>query len=193
MSNYTHANSPATLPPDTPDPQLLSEIISGNPAAFELVFQRYEARIIRWARHYLTSEDLAYDVCQEVMIRLLKTPPSTLKEDSLSPWLCRVTRNIAIDRIRRNWREVLSDEEIQPRDDSYDPTQEIIAKDDADLLGLLLEELDEESRNVVKLRIYSELTFREIAAKLNIPLGTALWRMDNAIKQLRTQWKRLQS
>ncbi|MBO7741742.1 MAG: RNA polymerase sigma factor, partial [Victivallales bacterium] len=132
---------------------------------------------------------------QEVMIRLLKSPPSTLKDDSLSPWLCRVTRNLAVDRIRSNWREVLLQGEGVPAvgDESYDPLPAIIAQEDAELLSMILEELDEELRAVVKLRIYGGMPFREIAETLNIPIGTALWRMSHATHLLRQQWQRLQT
>ena len=177
------------------DGMLLQEITGGNQDAFQLIYQRYEDKIIRWAMHYLQSRDLARDVCQEVMIRLLKSPPSTLKDDSLSPWLCRVTRNLAVDRIRSNWREVLLQGEGVPAvgDESYDPLPAIIAQEDAELLSMILEELDEELRAVVKLRIYGGMPFREIAETLNIPIGTALWRMSHATHLLRQQWQRLQT
>lgn len=186
--------SSTSASPETPDTVLMQEIANGNQAAFELIYQRYEGKIIRWAMHYLQSRDLARDVCQEVMIRLLKSPPATLKEDSLSPWLCRVTRNIAVDRIRSNWREVLLEGmgERTEGDGAYDPLPAIIARDDADLLGMLLEELDEDLRAVVKMRIYSGMQFREIADALHIPIGTALWRMNHATHLLRIQWRRLQ-
>jgi RNA polymerase sigma-70 factor (ECF subfamily) len=117
-----------------------------------------------------------------------------LKEDSLSPWLCRVTRNLAVDRIRRNWREVLLPDQGQNTTggETYDPMPAIFAQDDAELLGMLLEELDDDLRLVVKMRIYNGLQFREIAEQLQIPIGTALWRMNNAIRLLRNQWLRLQ-
>ena len=191
-------NLPISLPaaaPEIADTVLLQEITNGSQHAFDIVYQRYEDKIIRWAMHYLPSQDLARDVCQEVMIRLLKSPPAALKDDSLSPWLCRVTRNLAVDRIRSNWREVLLPDhaETAAGNGSYDPLPDITAKDDADLLGMLLEELDEELRSVVKMRIYREMPFREIADKLNIPIGTALWRMNHATQLLRNQWRRMQT
>lgn len=177
---------------DLPDRVLLKWVREGSTAAFETLFARYETRLVGYASRYFDSVDLAKDVCQEVFLKLITKPPRVLMSDSLAPWLFRVARNLAIDSKRRRKFEVREAElrMHEPRDQGRDPLQSMTRKSDVECMQQLVRKLPPELRDVVELRIYGDVAFKEIAGILRIPQGTALWRMHRAVGLLRQAWKR---
>jgi len=125
---------------------------------------------------------------------LIAKPPSSLVYDNLGPWLFKVTRNLAIDKQRRRKFEVTGDEKDFPeaREES-NPLQTLSDRNDASLIRKLVNELPQELRDVVELRIDGDVPFKEIAEILDIPQGTALWRMHRSVEILREQWRSYES
>ncbi|NLF94094.1 MAG: RNA polymerase sigma factor [Oligosphaeraceae bacterium] len=173
-----------------PDHLLMKWMLNGDTLAFEAIFRRYETRLVAYAARYINSLDLAKDVCQEVFLKLIAKPPSSLVFDNLGPWLFKVTRNLAIDKRRRRKFEITGDDTFLPeaREDST-PLQTLVDLDDAGIIRELVNNLPEELRDVVELRIDGGVAFKDIADILNIPQGTALWRMHRAVEILRQQWR----
>lgn len=173
------------------DWRLLRLMVGGNSAAFEEIFTRYETRLVAYAARYVGSPDLARDVCQEVFLKLINHPPKMRMSRSLAPWLFRVTRNLAIDRCRSRKFEISGEETDFPEPESDgDPRQVLLAKHDARLVRQLVEKLPPDLRDVVELRIYGDVAFKDIAGTLDIPTGTALWRMHRALEVLREYWRK---
>lgn len=173
------------------DKRLLKLMRGGDTAAFEVLFARYETRLVCYATRYVGSADLAKDVCQEVFLKLISNPPQVLIRDSLAPWIFRVTRNLAIDKRRSRKFEIHAEDTdlVEPCTEG-DPLQSLTDKNDAQVVKALVDELPEDLRDVVELRIHGGVSFKEIAAILRIPQGTALWRMHRAVELLRQRWRR---
>lgn len=188
----------AYVEPDTlrsaSDKRLLRWMRAGNTAAFEELFVRYESRLVSYATRYIGSPDLARDVCQEIFLKLITKPPRILICDSLAPWLFRVTRNLAIDKRRRRKFEVheAEAEAPEPREEG-DPLQRLTEKNDSEVIRTLVKSLPVALRDVVELRIDGGVSFKQIAAILGIPQGTALWRMHRAVELLRDMWRRYEA
>lgn len=172
------------------DRTLLAWMCDGDTTAFEEIFRRYETRIVAYAARYINSIDLAKDICQEVFLKLIAKPPSTLIYDNLSPWLFRVTRNLAIDKRRRRKFEITGEDVgvMEAREDRT-PLKTLTARNDAVVVRDLVNRLPTELREVVELRIDGGVSFKDIALILDIPQGTALWRMHRAVEILRIQWR----
>jgi RNA polymerase sigma-70 factor (ECF subfamily) len=167
---------------------------SGNTSAFEELFARYETRLVAYAARYIGSIDLAKDVCQEVFLKLISKPPRVLICDSLGPWLFRVTRNLAIDKRRRRKFEINEDDADMPEASAEgDPALTLRNKDDVEVVRDMVNELPKDLRDVVELRIDGGVSFKEIASILDIPQGTALWRMHRAVELLRQTWRRYEA
>ena len=171
------------------DKHLVRRMGQGETAAFEELFVRYETRLVAYAARYLKSIDLAKDVCQEVFLKLINRPPQVLVCDSVGPWLFRVTRNLAIDKQRRRKFEIQDEEEIPEFHEEGDPLSSLTAKNDMEVVRKMVGELPKDIRDVVELRIDGGVPFKEIALILDVPQGTALWRMHRAVELLRQRWR----
>lgn len=171
------------------DSDLIRSMQDGEALGIETIIQRYETRLIAYAARYVDSADLAKDVCQEVFLKLVHRPPVDLPGGSLGPWLYRVTRNLAIDKRRRRKFEIIVDPaDLSPADAEESPAALASASTDKELVKRLVDQLPVEFRDVVYLRMYADLSFKEVAESLSIPQGTALWRMHRAVELLRTLW-----
>ena len=173
------------------DRTLMAWMCEGDAMAFAQIFDRYHKRIVAYASKYVESFDIAKDVCQEVFLRLIDRPPSVLIYDSLSPWLFRVARNLAIDKCRRRRLEFAGDGSIPEAREENTPLKTATAKSDAAFMRKLVDRLPPDTREVVRLRVFGEVSYRDIAVILGIPQGTALWRMHRALEQLRKEWKKM--
>jgi len=173
------------------DKKLLRWMRAGRSGAFEEIFARYETRLIAYATRYVGSPDSAKDVCQEIFLKLISKPPRILICDSLAPWLFRVTRNLAIDKRRRCKFEIHEEDADMPEPRTEgDPLASLARKSDMEMVRSLVESLPMDLRDVVELRIDGGVSFKNIAVILDIPQGTALWRMHRAVQVLRQEWRR---
>jgi len=173
------------------DKRLVKWMRDGDTAAFEELFIRYETRLVAYATRYLGSVDLAKDVCQEVFLKLINKPPRVLICDSIGPWLFRVTRNLAIDKRRRRKFEIHEeDTDLPEARDEGDPLSSLRERNDVEVVRRLVQDLPKDLRDVVELRIDGDVPFKDIAQVLDIPQGTALWRMHRAVEVLRQMWRR---
>ncbi|MBQ6474292.1 MAG: sigma-70 family RNA polymerase sigma factor [Victivallales bacterium] len=172
------------------DKVLLGWMCDGDGKALEQIVSRYNSRIVAYSTRFLNSPDLAKDVCQEVFLKLIDKPPAVLLYDNLGPWLFRVARNLSIDKRRRRKVEVTEDD-LPEAPAEGTPLTEATANNDLAVMRELVRKLPEEIRDVVELRIYGRVPFKDIAVILNIPQGTALWRMHRALELLRMGWKQL--
>ena len=130
-------------------------------------------------------------MCQEVFLKLISKPPSVLICDSVGPWLFRVTRNLAIDKRRRRKFEMQDEDNEMPEARAEGQPAEFALgqgrpRDDPRNGG---EAGRRDIRDVVELRIDGRVPFKDIAVILDIPQGTALWRMHRAVQLMRQQWK----
>ena len=175
------------------DWELVNLMCDGVGEAFTEIVARYETKLIAYSRRYVGSLDLAKDICQEVFLKLIDRPPTTLQNDNLGPWLFRVSHNLAIDIIRRRKFELTGEQLPEVTSSQRSPLSSLSHQNDTEILRNLIAGLPDEFRQVVELRIYGEMAFKEIAETLGIPQGTALWRMHEAINQLRSMWRRYES
>ncbi len=161
------------------DESLLKNLLHGDHQALREVLNRYESALIGYLICQTKDEAMAQDIAQETFLKLIHKPPGSLKHGSLKPWLFKVAHRKAIDEQRKRKRFTQSSENVEKtgRESPYP-----MADADAEYL---ISSLPGDLKQVVVLRIYGDLSFREIASQLKIPIGTALWRMQKSIKIMR--------
>lgn len=167
------------------DRTLLKRFGKGDEAAFVLLVKRYESRLLGYLNSLVWDKELSQDLCQDVFLKLLEKPPRFYHEDSLRPWLFRVARNLALDHLRRPGEVHLEPELLESAVDGDEAKTGAKAGLAAPDLPVLLVQLEEREREVVSLRIYGGLTFREIARQTSTPLSTVIWRMRQSLEQLK--------
>ena len=175
------------------DSELIRAYRGGDEQAFEILLTRHQDRVYTKINFIVRDSELANDLFQETfikVIRLLKEG-KYVEEGKFLPWILRIAHNMSIDHFRRNkkMRMVRSRDEV-----------DVFAKIDTgeahveDLLvegqihsdvRRIIDELPEDQREVVRMRMYDNLSFKEIAETTGVSINTALGRMRYAVINLR--------
>jgi RNA polymerase sigma-70 factor (ECF subfamily) len=168
----------------------------GDERAFAELLERYGARVYSFLRWRAGTEELARDLFQETFLRVLEALPRTYRhEERFLAWVMRIAYRVWLDHLRRTPpTEPLPEEEdleVAPENDlaseEPDPLEALEAREQEALLRGWIASLPEPQKEVVLVRLYGGLSFRQIAELLQIPLNTALGRMHYAINKLRKQ------
>jgi len=165
---------------------LLEKARGGNLFAFEEVVRRYQRRVYAVAMRIVRRHDVADDVAQETFLRAHQKLDTFDTARPFGPWICRIAANLAISHVRS---PVAREEELgsgpaeepSPADSPLDAVLEDEARA---LLERALEALPAEQRAVFVLRSVEELSYREIAEALEIPMGSVMSRLSRAREKL---------
>ena len=165
----------------------------GDDSAFEELVRTYEKRVYHLALRMCGNVDDAYEVAQEAFLSAWKGMRFFRGDSSFSTWLYRLTSNAAIDFLRRQRRQggsdgvSLDDEDmfLEVADPAPSPHQQAERLELRDALARGLGALSPEHRQVLLLRELQGLTYEEIAAALELDLGTVKSRIARAREKLR--------
>jgi RNA polymerase sigma-70 factor (ECF subfamily) len=174
------------------DADLVHRLKQNDADAFDRIFEQHRRGMLAYVYGMVGDRGLAEDIVQECFIRLVRNIAKIRPGRSASPWLYRVARNMAIDAMRHRKFEVLE----ETRDVSERAAQQaeratplpdagILAEELSMDVSALLDTLPPRERELVMLRFFAGLTFREIAATVRRPLGTVLWQVRRSLQKLR--------
>jgi RNA polymerase sigma-70 factor (ECF subfamily) len=175
------------------DSILVKNYIAGDEKALEVLINRHNQRISSFIYSKVLDRDVAEDIFQDTFIKVIKTlkKGSYSEEGKFLPWVMRIAHNLIIDHFRKNKRmpkfEGSDDFNIFSviKDDKLNAEKQII-KDQIDSdLTLLIDELPEDQREVLIMRIYKDMSFKEISENTGVSINTALGRMRYALINLR--------
>jgi RNA polymerase sigma factor (sigma-70 family) len=175
------------------DNQLISAYISGNEGAFATLLNRHKNRIYTAIYLLVRDEDLAHDLFQDTFIKIIDTLRQGRynEQGKFLGWALRIAHNICIDHIRR--KKVLkttSEDSDAPVfrtvADACENVEELMIRSHThDTLRAYIDRLQPEQREVLVLRHYANLPFKEIADLTRVSLNTALGRMRYALLHIR--------
>lgn len=185
------------------DSALVQMYKDGDPNAFGIIIERYTGRIGTYIFMIVKDSMLTEDILQDTFIKAMKSIDLNQynEEDKLLSWLLRIAHNLCMDYERHNKRNLIplsifsaedSDHNtdgfsIQIPDPEDNPEGRIIKMETHFDLQKLLDNLPEEQKEVVVLRIFHDLSFLEISNFTNVSINTALGRMRYALINLRKQ------
>ncbi len=168
-------------------------IHGGKERAFETLLNRHKSKIYTSIYMFVKDRDLANDIFQETFIKVIDTFRSGKynEEGKFIQWALRISYNLCVDFFRKNKRR----KTITPSED-FDIFNLIAAKDDNQETVIMKEQtyskvrklvdsLPQEQKEVVLLRNYADLSFKEIAELTNVSINTALGRMRYALINIR--------
>ena len=176
------------------DSELIAAFKGGDAEALGLLMERHKAAVYGYLLRLTGRPDAADDLFQEVFLKLVKNPSAYGEREKLKAWLFTVARNAAMDYFRKEGSrgEVpLEGYDGQPGPADFmasaepGPAEAFYGKARGARIDAALAALSEDQREVFYLRHYSELSFREIAEQLSLPIGTVLARMSRAAALLR--------
>lgn len=160
---------------------LLSRVALRDAVALESLYRKVAARLLAVASRVVQDRALAEDVLQEVFLTVWNQSAQRAPGQSLTlAWLCVVTRNRAIDMLRRKkpeqplvWHDDNGEAQLHDiQDDTGSPLDQLLAHEDGQRLGHCLGALEQEPRQAVMMAFFEGLTHPEIAERMRRPLGT---------------------
>lgn len=176
------------------DKSLLNNYLSGDPCAISQLIERHSRRVRDYISMMVRDRDVADDIFQETFIKAVRTIDEGRYTDNgkFLSWILRIAHNQVID----HFRAQKQNRQINEADAGYDVLgqlrltertveDEIVSEQIADDVRRMVELLPDEQREVVMMRYYSGLSFKEIAEQTNVSINTALGRMRYALINLR--------
>ncbi|MFK7982616.1 MAG: sigma-70 family RNA polymerase sigma factor [Saprospiraceae bacterium] len=175
------------------DQQLIAEYLKGNERAFETLLNRHKEKIYTSIYLFVKETSLAEDIFQEVFIKIIDTlrKGKYNHEGKFVQWALRISYNMCVDYFRRSKRrpKVSPTETFDIFDVLQNPEpnaeQTIIRSQTHDKIRSLVDQLPAEQREVVILRHYADMSFKEIAKLTRVSINTALGRMRYALINIR--------
>ncbi len=175
------------------DQQLIAEYLKGNERAFETLLSRHKEKIYTSIYLFVKDTALAEDIFQEVFIKIIDTlrKGKYNHEGKFVQWALRISYNMCVDYFRRSKRrpKVSPTETFDIFDVLQNPEpnaeQNIIRSQTHDKIRSLVDQLPAEQREVVILRHYADMSFKEIAKLTRVSINTALGRMRYALINIR--------
>lgn len=175
------------------DAFLVKSYIDGNEYSLSILINRHQHRIYSFIFSKVFDKDIAEDIFQDTFIKVIRTLKRGKynEEGKFLPWVMRIAHNLVIDHFRKNKRmpkfensgdfnifSVLSDNDLN--------AEKRIIKDqiEADVKELI-KELPEDQLEVLVMRIYKDMSFKEISERTGVSINTALGRMRYALINLR--------
>lgn len=159
----------------------MARMVQGDKTALKEIYESYAGYIYRITYEVLRNKENTEDVTSEFFIRLWNRAEQFKPGNGHRGYLATMARNMAIDYLRKYRREELT-ELLEDIGEDSGAEQEILG----DMtVSQALDTLKPSERQIVSLKVLGELTFKEIAQCMQIPMGTVTWKYQNAIKKLR--------
>lgn len=162
---------------------LIDKCKNGDKEAFNELVKRYSSRCYAYFYRLTGKTHLSEELLSDLFMRLIKKIHS-FQGGSFEKWLFTVASNLFKDYLRRHYRQ----KQILEAKASQLALDEITDKQDGevfDKLQLAIEKLDTETAELITLRYYGEMSFKELAEMRNEPIGTTLSKVHRGLKKLR--------
>jgi RNA polymerase sigma-70 factor (ECF subfamily) len=183
------------------DEIIVERALTGDAEAFGELVRRWERRIFALTYGMLGREEDARDATQETFLAAFRNLRGFRGEAKVSSWLHRIAVNQCISRQRRS--KVRSESALEDEHEtdaasfatsvSYSPAHLAEGRQETAAVGRAINSLPVELRQVVVMKEFEELTFREIADALDLPLSTVKSRLYTALKQLQMRLQKFES
>jgi RNA polymerase sigma-70 factor, ECF subfamily len=175
------------------DAILVKNYIDGDENALSILISRHQSKIFGFIYSKISDRDISNDIFQDTFIKVIKTLKSKSynEEGKFLPWVMRIAHNLIIDHFRRNKKMPMYRETEEfsifsiMTDDSLTIENQII-KDQVEFdLKKLIEELPADQKEVLIMRMYQDMSFKEISEITGVSINTALGRMRYALMNMR--------
>lgn len=176
-------------PDSVSDEALMSAAAGDDLQAFEQLVKRHQNRVYRMALHNLRREEDAWDVSQEIFIKVYNARSGYVENAKFTTWLYRIANNAIIDRLRqfsRNNKNVSMDDLLsEPEDQGRGSHHHVEHGEMKQQMSIALSALSERQRGMVILKYYEGCSVKEIAEVFDCAVGTVKATLFQAVKHLK--------
>jgi RNA polymerase sigma-70 factor (ECF subfamily) len=181
---------PQPMPPATdesPDESLVQQAQGGDRGALTTLVRRYQRPVYALCLRYVHDHDEAADLLQRTFIRVMTKLRDLRSADLFRSWLFRIAANLSLNHLRDHARFVSEPSEVGPDLSPVGPVgaDRLEAGQLAAALRLVVDQLPTKQRMTLELRVYEDLSFREIGAALGTSEGAAKVNFHYAIRAMR--------
>ncbi|MFT5713797.1 MAG: RNA polymerase sigma-70 factor (ECF subfamily) [Flavobacterium sp.] len=176
-----------------PDALLVQNYVAGNEKALATLIKRHESRIYGFIYSKISDRDISNDIFQDTFIKVIKTLKSNSynEEGKFLPWVMRISHNLIIDHYRKSKKMPMFRETGEfsifsiMSDDSPTIESQLISAQVEQDIKKLIEELPLDQKEVLVMRMYQDMSFKEISEITGVSINTSLGRMRYALMNLR--------
>lgn len=163
--------------------QCVRRICDGDRSGLKDIYTEYLPYLYRIVYGMVQKKEVAEDITADFFVRFWTLAPKYKPGNGHKGYLATIIRNMTIDHIRKEQREILVDiteeVEMESTDSGIENVVENITLQEA------LKKLKPDEKQIIDMKVLSEMTFKEIAEILHIPMGTVTWKYQEGIKKLR--------
>jgi len=175
------------------DQELVSKYLKGHEGSLQILIERHQEKILGYIVSKVRDRQLAEDLFQDVFIKVINTlrKGKYNEEGKFLPWVMRISHNLTIDYFRNSKKmkttagtkdfdifDIIPDEEDNTED-------KLAVANSLSTVKELIEHLPADQLQVLKMRMYYEMSFKDIAEETDVSINTALGRMRYALMNLR--------
>ena len=179
------------------DQELVKKYLTGDNTSFEILLTRHKSRVFAFIMSKIKNRDITEDIFQDTFIKVINSLQKGKynEEGKFLPWMMRIAHNLIIDHFRKESKM----KNIRPTDDfnifdvindgNRGQDEEMIRKRVHADLNMLIQDLPEDQIEVLKMRYFEDMSFKEISQITGVSINTALGRMRYALINLRNLTK----
>ena len=175
------------------DQELVKKYINGDNHSFEVLLNRHKNRVFAFIMSKIKNKDLSEDIFQDTYVKVVNSLQKGKynEEGKFLPWVMRIAHNLVIDHFRKNKRIPLFNNNYDfdifqfIYDKSLNAEKSIINDQIVSDLQKIILELPDDQKEVLMMRFYRDMSFKEIAESTGVSINTALGRMRYALINLR--------
>jgi RNA polymerase sigma-70 factor (ECF subfamily) len=180
------------LSPETSDQELIAAILDGSESAFAQLVERYQDRIFRLLGRYCRDQVECEDLAQDVFLKVFRKLHTFQQNSAFYTWLYRIAVNAATDHLSRASHRrlrLVEDDHVLDRgsDEDQAPVAPLLAAELAAVTRQIVQTLPEKYRTILILREFEDLSYTEMAAVLQIQLGTVESRLFRARQRFKAE------
>ncbi len=176
-----------------PDALLVKNYVEGDEKALTVLINRHQSKIFGFIYSKISDRDISNDIFQDTFIKVIKTLKSKSynEEGKFLPWVMRIAHNLIIDHYRKNkkmpmFRETEEFSIFSIMSDNSPTIENKIIREQVEMdLKKLIEELPADQKEVLVMRMYQDMSFKEISEITGVSINTALGRMRYALMNMR--------
>jgi RNA polymerase sigma-70 factor (ECF subfamily) len=175
------------------DQELVKKYLTGDNKSFQMLLMRHKSRVFAFIMSKIKNRDLTEDIFQDTFIKVINSLQKGKynEEGKFLPWVMRIAHNLVIDYFRKESKM----KKIRPTDDfnifdvistgNIGQDEKMIRERVHSDLNTLIEDLPNDQMDVLKMRYFEDMSFKEISVVTGVSINTALGRMRYALINLR--------